>query len=343
MDLEPLLAPLSGADACGENLEYDAGFAELERSAQGKAEQQMGDTIVAAVEPEWKLVDKQALALLGRSKDLRVACQWAKARLRTAGLPGFAEALVLLRGLIERYWEGVHPRLDPDDGNDPTMRVNIIMGLVASDLLTAVRNTPLVSSRSMGRFGMREVEMASGEAPPVEGTPPPSMATIDGAMMDVEVTALAEMANAASMGGEAVAAIEASVTDQVGTSNAPNLAPLGKLFRKIEAFLAGGLARRQPGADTGDGAGTNGASSDADGAPRARGGGALSGDISSREDVVRALDKIIAYYGRSEPSSPIPMFMERCKRLVTMNFLDIVRDLAPDAVSQVETLKGRTE
>jgi type VI secretion system protein ImpA len=343
MDLEPLLAPLAGADPCGDNLEYDAAFAELERTAQGKAEQQMGSTIVAAVEPEWKIVDKQALALLGRSKDLRVACQWAKARLRTAGLPGFAEALVFLRGLVERYWEGVHPRLDPDDNNDPTMRVNILTSLLASETLNALRSAPLVSSRSLGRFGLREVEMASGEVPPPsDGTPPPSSATIEAAVMEVEVSALAEMANAASMGGEAIAAIEATVTDMVGTSQAPDMGALGKLFRKIEGFLASGLARRQPAPSGGDGAGTNGASTTAEGAGGAR-GGALTGDIASREDVIRALDKIIAYYRRSEPSNPIPIFMERCKRLVTMNFLDIVRDLAPDAVSQVEALKGRAE
>jgi hypothetical protein len=35
--------------------------------------------------------------------------------------------------------------------------------------------------------------------------------------------------------------------------------------------------------------------------------------------------------------------MARCKRLVMMSFIDIVRELVPDAVSQVEVLKGRTE
>jgi type VI secretion system protein ImpA len=71
--------------------------------------------------------------------------------------------------------------------------------------------------------------------------------------------------------------------------------------------------------------------------------GGAPGEISSREDVVRALDKISAYYERHEPSSPIPLFMARCKRLVMMSFIDIVRELVPDAISQVEVLKGRTE
>ena len=38
---------------------------------------------------------------------------------------------------------------------------------------------------------------------------------------------------------------------------------------------------------------------------------------------------------------PIPLFIERCKRLVTMNFNDIVKELVPDAVRQLEVLSGQ--
>ena len=38
--------------------------------------------------------------------------------------------------------------------------------------------------------------------------------------------------------------------------------------------------------------------------------------------------------------APVPLFMERCKRLVTMNFLDIVKDLVPEAMTQVNVLRG---
>jgi type VI secretion system protein ImpA len=73
------------------------------------------------------------------------------------------------------------------------------------------------------------------------------------------------------------------------------------------------------------------------------GGPAISGEIKSREDVVRVLDKICLYYERYEPSSPIPLLLQRSKRLVSANFMDIVRDLAPDGLSQVENLRGKDE
>ena len=78
-------------------------------------------------------------------------------------------------------------------------------------------------------------------------------------------------------------------------------------------------------------------------APGATTSGALSGQVRSREDVVRALERILAYYAKNEPSSPIPLLVERCKRLVTMGFLDIIRELAPDGVGQIETLSGQKQ
>jgi type VI secretion system protein ImpA len=57
--------------------------------------------------------------------------------------------------------------------------------------------------------------------------------------------------------------------------------------------------------------------------------------------VVHLLDQICDYYERVEPSSPLPLLLCRCKRLVSANFMDIIRDLAPGGVPQVETLRGK--
>jgi len=75
-----------------------------------------------------------------------------------------------------------------------------------------------------------------------------------------------------------------------------------------------------------------------------RGGGpSIAGEINSREDVIRVLDKIVSYYERAEPSSPIPLLIKRSKRLVSASFLDIVRDIASDGLTQVENLRGKDE
>ena len=64
--------PLADGSVAGPNLELAPEFGALERAAQGKPEQQYGDTIIAAADPDWKEVEEQALALLDRTRDLRV-------------------------------------------------------------------------------------------------------------------------------------------------------------------------------------------------------------------------------------------------------------------------------
>ncbi|MBS1173145.1 MAG: type secretion system protein TssA, partial [Proteobacteria bacterium] len=58
----------------------------------------------------------------------------------------------------------------------------------------------------------------------------------------------------------------------------------------------------------------------------------VSGEIRSREDAIRLLDKVCAYLDRNEPSNPAPLLIQRAKRLMTMSFVDIIRDMAPDGV-----------
>jgi len=69
----------------------------------------------------------------------------------------------------------------------------------------------------------------------------------------------------------------------------------------------------------------------------------LSGDILTREDVVKALDKICEYYARHEPASPVPVMAQRCKKLVTMSFFQILNELAPDGVKQAQLVMGKED
>ncbi len=80
-----------------------------------------------------------------------------------------------------------------------------------------------------------------------------------------------------------------------------------------------------------------------DGVPTPAPAPGFGGAIRSRDDVVRALDQICAYYAANEPSSPIPLLLRRSKRLVSMGFMDIIRDLGPDAAAHVEALRGKEE
>jgi len=332
IDVEQLLAAISEESPCGDDLEYDPAFGELERAAQGKPEQQMGDEVVPAEEADWRDVRNKATELLGRSKDLRVALQLTTALAHTDALPGFSDGLALLRGLLERYWEGFHPKLDPDDDLDPTMRVNILATLCDQEsILGTVRSTPLVSSRALGRFGLREIEMAGGKADVPAGVEAPSTAAIDGAFLDCDIEDLQATADAVARAVEHADAIDTTLMEQVGYSQTCDFSPLKTVLSAARTVLNEQLARRGVGTVVEEGAAVAGEPGAAQ---------PIAGEISSREDVVRVLDKACDYFERHEPSSPVPLLLKRAKRLISKSFLDIMRDLAPDGVPQAETIGG---
>jgi type VI secretion system protein ImpA len=351
-DMNAALEPISAAAPCGIDLEdgnkYDPAFAELERIAIGKPEQQIGNTLVPAESPDWKTVQQKSTEILARSKDLRVATHLAKSLLRTDAWAGFAQGLELLRGLVEHYWDGMYPRLDPEDGNDPTMRVNILMSVTDPAILSALRGTALVSSRALGRFSLKDLEIALGEpAAQSSGDQPATMASLEAAAAETELGALEETTAAVRACLIAVTGLEAAIASRVASADALSFTKVAALIRKAEAFLAGSLARRAP-PETPSVEIGHPSSVPVNGAGKVAKAGKVdkvgwTGDITSRDEVLQALDAISAYYEKYEPSSPIPIFMVRCKRLVTMGFVDIVRDLVPDALSQVDVLRGRAE
>ncbi len=342
IEVEELLGEVAAGAPCGEDLEYDPGFAEMERLAQEMPERQYGDTIIPAEPPDWRGVRKTALALLKRTRDLRVGVYLARALLQTDGLLGFAEGLTLVEGLIERYWEGVYPLLDPDDDNDPTLRINTIVALCDSETtLRDLRETPLVSSRTLGRFSLRDVQVATGVLTPVAGGDEelPTQSRIDAAFQDADLEALQVTAGAVADAFGRVERIEALLTDQVGVTQAPDMSDLTGVLKEIRQVLTEQLRRRGAGlsgetaeqAESGEGVAA---------AAAATGQRLVVGDIASREDVIRMLDKICDYFSRYEPSSPVPFLLKRAKNLVTKDFMELMLDLAPGGAEQANLIFG---
>jgi type VI secretion system protein ImpA len=334
LDLESLLQPVAEDAPSGENLEYDPTFAAFEQAARGKPEQQYGNTIIPAEEPNWPEVRQLGTELISRTKDLRVACTLALGLLETEGLSTFAEGLSLIRGYVERFWPSLHPQLDPEDDNDPTLRVNTIASLSdQGTTVKALRTTPIVAARLIGRFSLRDVDVAKGEVPLPEGAEPIKLSTIEAAFNECDLEQLRSDTSAARQSLEDIDAIESVITQQVGSARAVSLDLLRSSLRDIYAILQENLKRREPSVDA-----PGEAAPAEDGTPIAS--GRLTGEIQSRDDVVKALEKICQYYARHEPSSPLPLLLTRAKRLATKSFLEIVQDLSPDAVAQIQALGG---
>jgi len=346
MDPVALLEARSEDSPSGENLEYDPVFIEMELAAQPGEESQIGDSITEASDPDYSEVSEKAMEVLERSHDLRAAVFLADAVLHTGGgLTEFADVTTYIRGCVEQYWDTCHPELDPDDDNDPTMRINAIQGLCGqpgglggpSLVYRSLRRAPLTESRGFGRFSLRDIEIAEGHAPVPEGMDnPPDSTSVSAAFQDSDEAVLTARMEAAKLAAENVKAISAAF-DEHTPGQGPELDPLVKLLQQIAKSLSryvGGdeAAASDDGEDAPD---SVAASAPADGgAPRAVGG------IRSSADVSNALDRIIDYYARTEPSSPIPILLKRAKRLVNADFMTIVKDMAPGGVDHVNLIGG---
>jgi type VI secretion system protein ImpA len=60
--------------------------------------------------------------------------------------------------------------------------------------------------------------------------------------------------------------------------------------------------------------------------------------VRNRADVITAMDAIIRYYAETEPSSPVPMMIKRIRNWVSKDFLDVMKDIAPDRVEELTRL-----
>src|SRR5688572_22279240 len=151
IDLNLLLQPVTEGAPCGENLEYDPAFGELERIAKGKEERRAGAEVIPAEEPKWPEVAEAADGLLDRTRDLRVVAYLTHAALNVDGLPGIAAGLQVVHGWLQTFWDSVYPHLDKDDDNDPTLRINSLAALDSREgIIRSLARVPLVVSRAAG-------------------------------------------------------------------------------------------------------------------------------------------------------------------------------------------------
>ncbi|BEP45099.1 MULTISPECIES: type VI secretion system protein TssA [Variovorax] len=334
-----LLAPIGDASPCGDDLEYDADFMALVADAQGKPEQQFGDTVIPAVEPEWREVGEKAGNILRRSKDVRAAVLLLRASTRLQGVEGFASGLRLLNGLLDTFWDGIHPKLDADDDNDPTMRLNALAPLTDETMgLRDLYEAQVGVARGVGPIRVRDIAIAHNALTAVGGEATYSMAQVQGGLEAIQ----SERPDAiqAALGVPAlVEQLKKLIAERTGRADAFDLDPLRSIARVLQkacASASGSPADAAAAQDSGGAA----ADAQANGAAASR-PAAARGEIQNRQDAVQMLDRVIRYLEQAEPGNPAPLLIERAKKLIGVSFLEIMANLAPNAMDTIETVTGR--
>jgi type VI secretion system protein ImpA len=348
-DSDQLLRPITEAEPCGESLEDKRDLSALEgRRLFGQAKPlsappepttdgRQGEDKWISRPPEseeWVQIRDEALAALAKSKDLRVLAHLGVALLRSEGVAAFADTLHVASQWLEVDWIQTYPRVD-EDAIVRRSALNCFADPMA--VVDALRRAPLVSSRQHGRFSLRDIEIAAHQLQPGPGDAQVDKNQIHAAFGSMPLDELTELRDRVVRGVAALGKIETTMRNAAGSDAVPSFDLLEAQLTKMSQALRAELAEH-PGAATAGDAGV-----EVGDAGTAGEGPSLGGVVKSRQDAIRALDAVGDFFRRTEPSSPVPLFTARAKRLVSKDFLEVLADVAPDAVAQARAAGGLKE
>lgn len=341
-DFEAILAPLAGEQPTGVDLRQD--FAPTSvyfrlrdaraqaRDAERQADTGGGDEGVPAL---WRPVATMAIsALKSTSKDLEVATWLTEALVRIAGLRGLMAGAAVIGGLVERHWDGLYPM--PEEG-DMEARVAAVAGLSGQGadgtLMQPLRKVALFRRPDGSPFSIWQYQAAvelSGITDPARR----AQRIDSGVLPFEEVEKEARVAGAAhwSAQRDLITKTLASWKDmeRAFDEKAGDASPAANRVRELLEFVAETCQRFAP-PDATDGAAEMTSATAADGAAVVA---ATPGSISGREQALRQLTEIAAWFKRNEPSSPIGFTLDEAVRRARLGWPELVAELVSDETAR---------
>ncbi|TPL03023.1 MULTISPECIES: type VI secretion system protein TssA [unclassified Mesorhizobium] len=376
IDLALWLNPLNGENPSGEDLRNDPAFHELERLAepQLKVVHDGNSKPASQSSPvDWAAVLERAEELRARGRDLRLLVIVARAWANEEGLAGLAQGLMLIARTFEQYWDTMHPSLRTGAPRDAALRrINALLDLQNGQegLLANLRQVAFFSPRAIGPISGRDLEQAALDErvmlqEAASGLGAAEKAALTSAhnqlLNRVRTGCAAQIDQAADVMTSLLADARAAIAalEAVDTALNARIEGHGATVPELKKFLQRLLTTLERNA--GGGATANGAAKPAPQAtaepamPARNGHGAetmasvaspvdasagLPDRINSRDEVVKCLDLVVAFYDRTEPSSPIPHLARRVRRMVHMDFVELMEDLAPSGLKEFRLLAG---
>jgi type VI secretion system ImpA family protein len=339
-----LTVPLEGESPAGQDLEYDPLYLEMDSLAVEVPDSYMGESKIAGRGPDWKKLDKNCLELWAKTRDLRVAVYLVIAEAITGGLSGLAEGLKVPVFLVKELWESFYPRLDPDDDEDPLERLNILSMLspqtgAVNDpvmFIPRFRETRLVPSQS---YTLRDLLISHNEIEASSDKP------IDPKLLRAELMSapVAEIEAQAALTGEALIHIAELCDEMNGKMKGTYSMDMSSLHHELDrlaAFYKSLLESLAPPRSENAAAGEVSDAAEKTAVAQGDTISLLSYHASTRAEALLLLKKGAEYFENQEPNSPIPLLVDRALRFSEMSFIDLIADIAPDAVSRGRDILG---
>ena len=367
MSIEPFLVSLGESAPSGTELRNDARFHAIKlrlEDASRKARTDADGNVNILDNVDWTSILDEAVELSATGRDLRLLVIVARAMANVDGFSGLAAGLDLISKSLDGFWDSIHPELRdrPNPADAALRRINALKQLENSDngVLGDLRMGATLTPRGIGPITGQDLANGSlsefqfmSEAPQGLGVAEKEALKADHAERTNRVKAAcralvaeeperaANLVAAISAADDARERMEQIFTKKAGFQNGAglHLNELQTFLGRIRAPLDAAIAESAGGEEVTNAA-PESARSNAVNQRAAPSDESVSGKVNSRRDVERCLDMIIAFYERTEPASPIPHLARRMRRMVPMDFLQLMEEIAPSGIKEFKNIAG---
>lgn len=326
IDVAELLQPISGSDPCGEDLSFADVFDQIREARRADdASLSQGDWQTDRKVADWRLVLQLGERVLSRqSKDLQAAVWVGEAAIGKEGYAGAAEAFGLLGGLLERYWDGLYPRLDGDDADERVSKLSwfntyasrVLRAAPLTEAKPAMTLNDWQASREVDNLGRQNAD--AYQAALAEGKP--TGESFDKALVDNSADFLSALLASTEAAQVSFASFKTQVDQKLGRS-APSLSEIEESLKRAQQLVMkaakakGLIADSVPELADQSGAAAEAGSAAGSVAVAAPAGAGftlqLGGSHAGRAGALKALGEIAQFFKRTEPHSPVPFLIER--------------------------------
>ena len=350
MSFEHLLRPLESAHGlCGEDMIFSAEFDAIQEARRfDDPTLAQGEWVSEFKEANWEKVIRSSEELLAqKTKDMRVVAWLIEAKGKLSSLAGLADGYALLGGLCEEFWNDIHPL--PEDG-DFEPRIGLLDWLT-TQTLRLIRETPLTQS-TKGNFSSSDHESARAMAKTIGCNPGiaddllrsahVTQESFEAALKDTSVSYFKGQLEDAEHLRSSVKALQAILDQKMG-DDAPSFVPVFDALDDICHFF-----RRHAGTNSVKPAENTLVSSSPKRTerlePSINGASDLpeNASICSRDQAIDQLQKIAAFFRRTEPHSPVAYLADKAAKWGRMPLHEWLRTVVKDdsALSRMEELLG---
>jgi type VI secretion system protein ImpA len=339
MNVDALLAAISDASPCGEDMSFSDDFdviQELRRADDPTLDQ--GEWVTALKLADWPAVRANCERLLTtRSKDLRIAAWLTDANARLAGFEGLADGVTLCAQLCTRYWDNLHPALDDGDAEQRAGNLRWLLTQIealAPQLPVLQHNERALSLLDIAgaQSAVRATDRADDAAAPSARLTPDDVAAAR--RSTPRNFMLANLAGAQRALG-ALADLQTVIDERMGAEG-PGFAAarqaLEEAVHGVERLSRDGSAA----------AATPTVAVAESTAHTPQSAAAPSGPLRARADALRQLREVADFFRQTEPHSPVAYLADRAAQWGDMPLHAWLRAVVkdPGVLSTMEELLG---